>query len=59
MLAPSEAPFDLAFALRVGALDGRHPELEAAALSRIGSALRPEALLLIDDRPPIRAGDLR
>jgi len=59
VLAPSEAPFDLAFALRVGALDGRHPELEAAALSRIGSALRPEALLLIDDRPPIRAGDLR
>ena len=25
-LGPGEAPFDLAFAMRVGALDGRHPE---------------------------------
>src|SRR5690606_31741491 len=26
-LAPTEAPFDLAFAVRVGALDGRHPDV--------------------------------
>ncbi|MFD2647779.1 SAM-dependent methyltransferase [Devosia albogilva] len=58
VLAPDEAPFDLAFAMRVGALDGRHPELEAAALSRIKAALHPDALLLIDDRPPVRASDM-
>src|SRR5687768_18606888 len=26
VLAPGEAPYDLAFAVRVGALDGRYPE---------------------------------
>lgn len=57
-LAPGEPPFDLAFAMRVGALDGRHPELEAAALSRIRAALHPRAVLLIDDRPPLRASEL-
>lgn len=53
-LAPGEARFDLAFAMRVGALDGRHPELEQAALARLKAALKPEGLLFIDNRPPIR-----
>lgn len=57
-LAPGEALFDLAFAMRVGALDGRHPELETAALSRIRAALHPDAVLLIDHRPPLRASEL-
>lgn len=50
--------FDLAFAMRVGALDGRHPELEAKALARIKAALRPDGMLHIDERPPIRACDI-
>ncbi len=57
-LSADEPLFDLAFAMRVGALDGRHPELEAAALARIRAALQSEGLLLIDDRPPVPAGAL-
>ena len=57
-LGPGEAPFDLAFAMRVGALDGRHPELERQALARLKAALTPEGLLCIDDRTPIRGRDL-
>ena len=57
-LDPSDEPFDLAFAMRVGALDGRHPELEAAALARIRAALQPNGVLLIDDRPAIPASEL-
>ncbi len=30
-----EKPFDFALAVRVGALDGRHPEIEAQAISNI------------------------
>jgi SAM-dependent methyltransferase len=51
-------PFDLAFAMRVGALDGRHPQLEAKALARIGAALKPDGLLLIDDNAPIKGRDI-
>lgn len=57
-LEPGEARFDLAFAMRVGALDGRHPELERAALARIGAALKPDGLLFIDSRAPIRGADI-
>ncbi|EPO7744585.1 class I SAM-dependent methyltransferase [Pseudomonas aeruginosa] len=34
-LPPGEEPFDLAFAMRVGALDGRYPEIERRALERL------------------------
>ncbi len=37
-LGAGEEPFDLAFAVRVGALDGRHPELERHARQRIRDA---------------------
>lgn len=47
-LEPGEAPFDLAFAVRVGALDGRHPALEARALDRIARALAPGGALYVD-----------
>lgn len=40
--------FDLAFALRVGAFDGRHPELEARALTRVAAALKPRGRFFID-----------
>jgi cyclopropane fatty-acyl-phospholipid synthase-like methyltransferase len=47
-LEAGEPPFDLAVAVRVGALDGRHPELERAARARIARALKPGGRLLID-----------
>lgn len=47
-LLPGEAPFDLAFAFRVGALDGRHPAAGALALPRIRAALAPGGQLFID-----------
>lgn len=53
-LAPGEAPYDLAFAVQVGALDGRHPELEARALQRIAAALTPDGRLYIDGGDPLR-----
>jgi cyclopropane fatty-acyl-phospholipid synthase-like methyltransferase len=53
-LAPGEAPFDLAVAIRVGALDGRHPKLEAAALARVAAALTPAGRLFIDGGDPLR-----
>ncbi len=36
---PGEGPFDIVFAVRVGALDGRHPEEGRRALERIADAL--------------------
>jgi cyclopropane fatty-acyl-phospholipid synthase-like methyltransferase len=57
-LAPGEAPFDLAFAIRVGALDGRHPELERRALDRVARALTPSGRLFIDGGDPLREIDL-
>jgi cyclopropane fatty-acyl-phospholipid synthase-like methyltransferase len=53
-LEPGEARFDLVFAMRVGALDGRHPELEARALERIGAALAPHGRVFIDGGDPLR-----
>lgn len=57
-LRPGEASFDLAFAVRVGALDGRHPEAGAVARRRIAAALTPEARLFIDGGDPLREVDL-
>ena len=53
-LEPGEAPYDLAVAIRVGALDGRHPEIEAAALAAIRAMLVPGGRLLIDGGDPLR-----
>ena len=53
-LEPGEAPFDLAFAMRVGALDGRHPELETQALARLAAVLAPSGRLFIDGGDPLR-----
>lgn len=47
-LAETEEGFDLAFAVRVGAFDGRHPELEEKALARVMQALKPGGKLYID-----------
>jgi SAM-dependent methyltransferase len=53
-LERDEAPFDLAFALRVGAFDGRHPEDGAAALPRIAAALKPGGRFYVDGGTPLR-----
>ena len=53
-LTPGEEPFDLAFGLRVGALDGRHPEAGKLALARIAAALKPGGRLFIDGGDPLQ-----
>ncbi|WP_160717008.1 class I SAM-dependent methyltransferase [Chitinophaga solisilvae] len=54
VLQKGEKPFDIAFAVRVGALDGRHPEIEKEALTKIAAALTPEGKLYIDGGNPLR-----
>jgi cyclopropane fatty-acyl-phospholipid synthase-like methyltransferase len=53
-LERGEAPYDIALAVRVGALDGRHPDLEQQALHRIASALTPRGRFFIDGGDPLR-----
>jgi cyclopropane fatty-acyl-phospholipid synthase-like methyltransferase len=56
---PSEDPlFDLAVAIRVGALDGRHPQLAERALRNIAAALVPGGALYIDGGDPLRRLEL-
>ncbi len=57
-LPPGTPPFDLAFACRVGALDGRHPSLYARAVANLGRAVRPGGLLYIDTGDPLTAVSL-
>jgi ubiquinone/menaquinone biosynthesis C-methylase UbiE len=53
-LAAGEQLYDIAFAIRVGALDGRHPETEQVALARIAKALTKNGKLFIDGGNPLR-----
>jgi ubiquinone/menaquinone biosynthesis C-methylase UbiE len=53
-LLPGEEPFDLAYAFRVGVLDGRHPEAGRLAVARIAAMLRPGGRLFIDGGKPLR-----
>ena len=53
-LKSDEAPYDLAFAVRVGALDGRHPAIAGLARQRIAAALTPNGRLFIDGGRPLR-----
>lgn len=52
-------PFDLAFACRVGALDGRHPRLYDDAIACIRRALTPTGRLYVDSGDPLREIPLR
>lgn len=45
--------FDLAFACRVGALDGRHPKLYNEAISRLRRAIVPGGVLYVDTGDPL------
>jgi len=49
-----EKPFDMAFAIRVGALDGRHPEIEKQALQKITKSLKKSGKLFIDGGNPLK-----
>jgi cyclopropane fatty-acyl-phospholipid synthase-like methyltransferase len=53
-LKNNEKPFDIAIAVRVGALDGRHPEIEKQSLSNIAKALTSRGTLFIDGGNPLK-----
>lgn len=59
VLGPGERPFDLVFAIRVGALDGRHPKAGREAMARIRDVLAPGARVFIDGGHPLRELDVR
>jgi len=46
--------FDLAVAVRVGALDGRHPAIEQKALAKIANVLTKKGKLFIDGGNPLK-----
>lgn len=48
------APFDIAFAVRVGVLDGRHNEMRDWSLKKIFDALKPGGRLFIDGGDPLK-----
>ncbi len=54
VLEPGELPYDLVFAFRVGALDGRHPELGTRVLAALRAATTPDARLYVDGGHPLR-----
>jgi len=53
-LAPGEAPYDIAVAVRVGALNGRHPEAGRKARRRIAAALSAQGRLFVDGGDPLQ-----
>ncbi|MGK5685326.1 SAM-dependent methyltransferase [Actinoplanes sp. URMC 104] len=54
VLADGEEPYDLVFAIRVGGLDGRHPDLGRRILRRVAAATTARARLFIDGGDPLR-----
>lgn len=46
--------FDIAIAIRVGALDGRHPKLQEKSMANIANALKPKGKLYIGDGVPLK-----
>jgi cyclopropane fatty-acyl-phospholipid synthase-like methyltransferase len=53
VLAEGEPRYDLALAVRVGALDGRHPAAGRIALDRLRNALSANGRLFIDGGDPL------
>ena len=58
-LRPGEAPYDIAFAVRVGAFDGRHARAGRLALPRIGAMLTPQGRFFVDGGDPLREVPLK
>ncbi|MEH1059319.1 methyltransferase domain-containing protein [Micromonospora sp. CPCC 206171] len=54
VLQTQEEPYEIVFAVRVGALDGRHPEIGQRVLQRIAGATKADARLFIDGGDPLR-----
>lgn len=54
VLETDEEPYDLVFAVRVGGLDGRHPDVGRRILSRLAAATTADARLFIDGGDPLR-----
>ena len=54
VLEPGEQPYDLVYAFRVGALDGRHPALGTRVLERLAAVPTPDARLYVDGGDPLR-----
>ena len=54
VLERGEMPYDLAVAIRVGALDGRHPAAGEKVRLRLAAALTPQGRLFIDGGDPLR-----
>jgi hypothetical protein len=54
VLALQEQPYDLAFAVRVGAFYGRQPDAGARALHRLARTLIPGGRLFIDGGDALR-----
>ena len=54
VLEGGEEPYDLVFAIRVGALDGRHPRAGVHALQRIAAVTTTDARLFVDGGDPLR-----
>lgn len=53
-LPNDERLYDLAFAVRVGSLDGRHPDKVVAAFKNITRALTKKGRLFIDTGNPVK-----
>lgn len=53
-LRAGEDPYDLVFAVRVGALDGRHPQVGERAMQRIALATTSRARVFVDGGDPLR-----
>ena len=53
-LEPGEQPYDVVFAFRVGALDGRHPALGVRVLAALRAVTGPGARLFVDGGDPLR-----
>lgn len=53
-LQDDEKPFDLAIAVRVGALDGRHPEIEKLTLCKIAKLMTQNGKLFVDTGSPLQ-----
>jgi precorrin-6B methylase 2 len=54
VLEAGEEPYDLVFAIRVGGLDGRHPDVGRRILRRLADATTADARLFIDGGDPLR-----